>query len=121
MVPCEFLSSLILLNDLPLTWLITIKILKTIFQLSALQMVAKSTLVELYSTKEKCSTSFKELREEFNNMKIEREPKAKKIFAYFDKAAQNGEDEVDCDKEYPKCTESLDGIKRETQATQSSY
>ncbi|GFQ76982.1 hypothetical protein TNCT_637871 [Trichonephila clavata] len=53
------------------------------------------------------------LRKEYNDQKIEREPKAKKLFSKYDRAAQNGEDQVDCDKEYSKCKEPLDSIKRE--------
>ncbi|GFX04692.1 hypothetical protein TNCV_1912371 [Trichonephila clavipes] len=52
-----------------------------------------------------------ELRKEYNDEEINREPLAKKVFAFYEKAAQNGENDVDCDQEYPKCDDPLDAIK----------
>ncbi|GFY45661.1 hypothetical protein TNIN_269731 [Trichonephila inaurata madagascariensis] len=52
-----------------------------------------------------------ELRKEYKDEEINREPLAKKVFEFYEKAAQNGEDQVDCDKEYPKCDDPLEAIR----------
>ncbi|GFQ76984.1 uncharacterized protein TNCT_637881 [Trichonephila clavata] len=50
------------------------------------------------------------LRKEYSDEEINREPLAKKVFEFYEKAAQKGENQADCNQEYPRCDNPLESI-----------
>ncbi|GFT70650.1 uncharacterized protein NPIL_513791 [Nephila pilipes] len=49
-----------------------------------------------------------QMRREIQNPRIE--PIPKYVFQYYEEAAKRGEQQEDCNKMYPKCSESMDSI-----------